>query len=402
MAYGQVGIDLPGIFVAAQQAKAAQERNRLAQLQRSQLEQAAQIQQLLPEARQYAAQGRPEMLRMLAPQEVESMEAAAREQQTARQNLALKLAGEQRAQQKAALGGLSREWISAFNSLYGQVTPEKLQALTQEQIMRINQAMEQTQTRKAPKTDIKVTSGPSGEQLEKMLLTKPQISKVQERLRATEDLIFEINELRKLGSPGQFVGLIPKSINWLRSMQDWVIPQTMTPEAREAVGKARKFQEVNESLFNALRRLITGAQASEKELQHLRKTIVNTKLSESEYTASLNRLEDFNRRANAVAKKLLKEGLDITSKDYGRRFDEEMGYFEKKYSEKQGQRYRGENLQAPLLDTASQVVTDAMAAGADPEQAISSLINAGKLDQEGARQIRKRLLQQGRARGGAR
>jgi len=79
---------------------------------------------------------------------------------------------------------------------------------------------------------------------------------------------------------------------------------------KEFISGARMFTENVEQVFNTYRKLITGAQAAIKEIEMLRESILNKKLTPSELDASYNRYVNQIERQVALKRMMLSGNMD--------------------------------------------------------------------------------------------
>lgn len=306
--YNYQGFD-PGLllsaFNAARQAKEQENQfafqkqmaERQAAFQEAKVANELEQRQRIELARRAYDAGNPEWLRQVAPDEYLKLEDAKQPK-------------------------LGSDWVNAANQVIGPITPEKLSALTPEQMSSIARAM--TQGQKNRSSNVTVSVGANGQPTASMPLTVAEQTSTQNQLTNIRDTLYQIDQLEKLGSPSQFLGIIPRAGNAWRSGKAMVAPSWMSKEEVDQLQKARQFSEINEGIFNAYRKVITGAGASEKELEQLRSTIMNTNLDPMSYQAALDRLKVFGRRAEYVYSKMLREGIDVSDPGYGTRFDLEM------------------------------------------------------------------------------
>jgi len=75
------------------------------------------------------------------------------------------------------------------------------------------------------------------------------------------------------------------------------------------------FKNGVEQFFNQYRKEITGAAAAEKELARLEKTMINTKMSTTEFKASMNLLRKKLASVEAIKAKFLEQGLDVSKEE---------------------------------------------------------------------------------------
>jgi len=118
------------------------------------------------------------------------------------------------------------------------------------------------------------------------------------------------------------------------------------PEAAaEFVAESQEFNEGVETIFNAYRKLITGAASGEKELAKLQKAIINTSLSPAAFKGSLRRLRRVVTRNLRVRKGLLADGIDLSTDNGKTRLDLAL------MKERRAERKRGTRLDKILKKT---------------------------------------------------
>lgn len=82
------------------------------------------------------------------------------------------------------------------------------------------------------------------------------------------------------------------------------------PGSKERLGKTRTFIEKIEQIFNAYRKEITGAQAAMREISMLRNSILNRKLTPTEFEYSYKSYIDKIKRQLRLKRMLLRKGVD--------------------------------------------------------------------------------------------
>ena len=433
---------LASSYMAAQQAKEAEQRSRLAELQQKLMQQKLDEEQqrrevqadltdnpqLLQEAQGYAAQGQPGMMRILqrgAPEDVQAMQEMQQQQATQERNKQIfNLRLQAGRGDKQALGQLAQvapedpwlkstmereKWASEqgrknyspdlieASNTFG-LTPE--QGLTNPEVQKYMRMMSLEKAR-GKGTKVTVSMGPNGPVSP---LTEGQRAQVQDKIEAVRDTIFQVDELRKLGPPGRFLGAQSRVKNWALEKAANVAPESLSDEQKKLVSDDRRFSEINYNIFNNMRRIVTGAGASEKELEQLRGTIINPSLSSVSYPAAIDRLEDFSRRAEATYARLLRQGVDVGDPGYGEKFDAEMARSASQYTEKvtgEGQQTSPTerpqtptpvqtppiSLPSPTLGAAARAVK----AGMPPMQVVQKMVEKGMIDPQQAREILSQL-----------
>ena len=187
---------------------------------------------------------------------------------------------------------------------------------TPEQVAQYNQSL---------KSKTKLTVGPDGQVMFEqggggMDMTAPTKSKLQKGLVGLIDQQLQLESVGEnifketLTLPGQ---LKRKSLE----VKDW-LGMKITPENKEFLGNARVFIESLEQFFNVYRKEITGAQAAMKELAMLRDSILNKKVTPTEFEYSFKRSMKITKRAIRIKRMLLSQGIPEGSKEMGRRIDE--------------------------------------------------------------------------------
>jgi hypothetical protein len=278
--------------------------------------------------------------------------------------------------------GVGNDWLNAANQvLGGPLTVNNMYGITPEQNAQINALAERERAAKG--TKVTLNTGPNGPTSP---LTEGARTQMQDKLEATRDTIFQIDELRKLGSPSRFLGAQSRVKNWALEQAAGVAPSQLSDEQKNLVADDRRFNEINYSIFNNMRRIVTGAGASEKELAQLRSTIVNTSLDPVSYEAALNRLEDFNRRAESTYSRLLRQGVDVGDPGYGQKFDAEMAKSARQYAAKSTTQEQAKPPMAtPNADPIMAGAMRAVQAGTPPLQVVQRLVSQGAIDAKQAR-----------------
>jgi hypothetical protein len=96
----------------------------------------------------------------------------------------------------------------------------------------------------------------------------------------------------------------------------------LTTEEKQYVGSKKKFDQRVNQFFNAYRKMITGAAASEKELESLKKAVINTDLSPTEFKAAYDDMVQGYQRSIRINNRLLREGVRRGTSKWGKRFDD--------------------------------------------------------------------------------
>ena len=83
-----------------------------------------------------------------------------------------------------------------------------------------------------------------------------------------------------------------------------------------------KFRNNVKQYTNAYRKEITGAAAAEKELKMIEDSIINTNMGPEEFKAALSQLESKTKRGLRLKRRVLREGIQVGSEEFGKRLDE--------------------------------------------------------------------------------
>jgi len=155
-----------------------------------------------------------------------------------------------------------------------------------------------TADRYKPTTNVTVNTG-----MEKT--TKASIEK---------SLVGSVDQLLKLESIGNDIfkpalTLEGQAKNWIYKTKDY-LGMELPKEQKEFLGKARVFIEDLEQYFNTYRKEITGAQAAVKELEMLRKSVLNKKLSPTQFEYSFNRIMGVVKKDIRIKRMLLAQGFE--------------------------------------------------------------------------------------------
>lgn len=93
-------------------------------------------------------------------------------------------------------------------------------------------------------------------------------------------------------------------------------------EYEEYLRSRKRLVAGTEQLFNAYRKEITGAAASNQEIERLRKAFLNEDLSPAQFQGMYNQYITALMRGRRIARTLLEKGLRVEQKEYANQFDE--------------------------------------------------------------------------------
>lgn len=96
---------------------------------------------------------------------------------------------------------------------------------------------------------------------------------------------------------------------------------TLSKEEKEALRQRRKFTQGVNQEFNAYRKLITGAAASIQELESLKKAMISDDLGPEEFEGAFEEYRNELSRTIRINNKLLREGLEPGTKQFGESLD---------------------------------------------------------------------------------
>lgn len=175
-----------------------------------------------------------------------------------------------------------------------------------------------TQLRVDPKTgEITFTQGGRGVVDDKAALQRPVATEMQKDVIGGMETLESLAAIEKDFNPKNLttMGRLYNTINEASDKLGVSIdPKTLRNNVR--------FRNNVDQFFNAYRKEITGAAAAEKELEQLKKSLLNTDQGPEAFKASLGQIKEKTQRALRLKRRLLREGLDVGSKDFGSRLDE--------------------------------------------------------------------------------
>lgn len=111
-----------------------------------------------------------------------------------------------------------------------------------------------------------------------------------------------------------------KGQNWLSTMKEKAGFKT-SPEEKAAITGMTNFKNSVNQMTNAYRKEITGAAASEQEIERLKNSLFNTEQSETEFKSAFKQFRDETSRALRIKQKLLREGIPVGSPMFGDQMD---------------------------------------------------------------------------------
>lgn len=150
------------------------------------------------------------------------------------------------------------------------------------------------------------------------LLTPPTTTQLQ---KETVGLMDQLQEMENLGASAFKDALTLQGKVKAKTLRlaDWA-KIDIGPENKEFLGRTRNFVEGIEQVFNKYRKEITGAQAAMKEIAMLRDSIINKKMTPTEFEYSFNRYVGQIKRQLRLKRMLLHEGLPADK--IGKRLDQ--------------------------------------------------------------------------------
>lgn len=150
-------------------------------------------------------------------------------------------------------------------------------------------------------------------------LAKPQQNAVQGDIIATEE---SLARLENIGAEYQrgYLTYAGKYGAQLSAIKDKANIDLSQEEKDFLKGRTRFTMQINRE-FNLYRKLITGAAAAEKELNDLKKATINEDLSPAQFEAAFDVYKEELQRGLRLKRKLLREGIDVGSKEFGDVYD---------------------------------------------------------------------------------
>lgn len=154
--------------------------------------------------------------------------------------------------------------------------------------------------KRAPRTSISVDATP---------LTRGTETDVQKSAVGNMQMLGSLQEIGRLAKPEYFAfwdRVKNKGVNFVAKLD----PRLISSAQQGDIGARRRLFGEIDQYFNAYRKSITGAAASEQELKMLKDSVINGDLSWPEFQASLGQIIDKTNRELRLERRLLREGID--------------------------------------------------------------------------------------------
>lgn len=151
-------------------------------------------------------------------------------------------------------------------------------------------------------------------------LNKPAINDAQERVISHGESLARLKGIKDSYDPS-FLTLGGKVRDWATNMQS-TAGFDISPEDRKKAMQHRRFSQQVNYEFNSYRKLITGAAAAVAELEDLKKAMISTDLSPLQFEAAFDTYSDELSRTMRIRNKLLREGLQPGTEQYGSALDQ--------------------------------------------------------------------------------
>jgi len=164
----------------------------------------------------------------------------------------------------------------------------------------------------------KIQIGGDGQDV-RQSLAKPVVRKQQEVVINAQTTLANLSRIRALADPEFFT-----YFGQIREKAGSVMEKLGIDRSPEGKERARRFRLLNnevEQEFNAYRKEITGAAAAIAELSMLRKSFINMDLDFTGFQAAFDQYEAKKLRALRLSRRVLREGVQVGTKDYTKRMD---------------------------------------------------------------------------------
>jgi len=150
-------------------------------------------------------------------------------------------------------------------------------------------------------------------------IAKPTRNDAEEKVISAGESLARLQRIKANYDPA-FLTYQGKGKAWyagIKSKADF----ELNPEEKQFLSKRRRFTQGVNYEFNAYRKLITGAAAAVKELEDLKKAVINTDLSPAEFEAAYNEYSRELQRTVRIRNQILREGIKPGTKQFGERLD---------------------------------------------------------------------------------
>ncbi|MBF0399967.1 MAG: hypothetical protein HQL90_04295 [Magnetococcales bacterium] len=142
-------------------------------------------------------------------------------------------------------------------------------------------------------------------------LTKPVVNDIQKDVIKTQQNLSNLDQVAS-SYKQEYLTATGKAQKAMLGWRDFVAPGSMTKEQKDFLAGNTKFAQQVDQMFNLYRQEITGAAAAVRELTDLKKTMLNTSLSPTEFEASFNNFRETLQRTLRLKNKLLREGIKLS------------------------------------------------------------------------------------------
>jgi hypothetical protein len=194
-------------------------------------------------------------------------------------------------------------------------------------------------------------------------LSKPQQNKMQESVIGLADSLGRLDQITNDFDPEFLTSMGRLKRQGLR-IQDYLrgpLPKLGEADTKWLKQYRRFAQGVNREFF-MFRKMITGAAATMSELETLKEGIINMDLPPTEFEAAMDQYKGELKRTRRLHNKLLREGLEVGSEEFGNRMDMEFLSYADDAVQDRGpeleQQLRAEGLEGQaLVDKIQEIMT---------------------------------------------
>jgi hypothetical protein len=224
-------------------------------------------------------------------------------------------------QDQGVAGTEVAENLGAFNSMRQDVK-EGAFAFADEQIQLQQSQRIQERSAGAPRINVGRAEAPTSTKV-----------KTAEQLRHARETKTFIQDIKRLGDPGQYLGYMNRAEFWLSDQERKTqgIPvleqvlETLSPMEKKQYQKASEFRALVSKYKSVEFKNLIGAAQTKTEISNLVDAILNTKMSDVQFRSAMKILERHTNRVIEASTDLLERGIDLGTPEYEDAMRDQVG-----------------------------------------------------------------------------